>query len=67
MVFSATGNLTVLSILAQRKVRASSRINIMLAHLAIADLLVGLALEAYRTCGDVWEDQFFNTHSSTAP
>nr|XP_040240563.2 adipokinetic hormone/corazonin-related peptide receptor variant I-like isoform X1 [Anopheles coluzzii] len=40
MVFSATGNLTVLSILAQRKVRASSRINIMLAHLAIADLLV---------------------------
>lgn len=40
MVFSATGNFTVLSILAQRKVRRSSRINIMLAHLAIADLLV---------------------------
>ncbi|XP_035783587.1 gonadotropin-releasing hormone receptor-like isoform X1 [Anopheles albimanus] len=40
MVFSATGNIKVLSILAQRKVRATSRINIMLAHLAIADLLV---------------------------
>ncbi|XP_058057773.1 adipokinetic hormone/corazonin-related peptide receptor variant I [Anopheles bellator] len=40
MVFSAMGNITVLSSLAQRKGRASSRINIMLAHLAIADLLV---------------------------
>ncbi|XP_035895039.1 gonadotropin-releasing hormone receptor-like [Anopheles stephensi] len=62
MVFSATGNLTVLRILAQRKVRASSRINIMLAHLAIADLLVtflmmpleiGWAYTVRWTAGDV--------------
>uniref|UniRef100_A0A182KFU5 G-protein coupled receptors family 1 profile domain-containing protein n=1 Tax=Anopheles christyi TaxID=43041 RepID=A0A182KFU5_9DIPT len=62
MVFSATGNIKVLSILAQRKVRASSRINIMLAHLAIADLLVtflmmpleiGWAYTVRWTAGDV--------------
>uniref|UniRef100_A0A182P4E4 G-protein coupled receptors family 1 profile domain-containing protein n=1 Tax=Anopheles epiroticus TaxID=199890 RepID=A0A182P4E4_9DIPT len=53
MVFSATGNITVLSILAQRKVRASSRINIMLAHLAIADLLIGWAYTVRWTAGDL--------------
>jgi gonadotropin-releasing hormone receptor len=40
MVVSAIGNITVLSILLRRKQRNPSRLDIMLTHLAIADLLV---------------------------
>ncbi|XP_054277217.1 adipokinetic hormone/corazonin-related peptide receptor variant I-like [Macrosteles quadrilineatus] len=39
-VFSAIGNITVLSIILRRRRNSSSRINTMLMHLAIADLLV---------------------------
>lgn len=40
MVISAIGNITVLTVLIRRRMRGSSRIEIMLTHLAIADLLV---------------------------
>ncbi|XP_018328749.1 gonadotropin-releasing hormone II receptor [Agrilus planipennis] len=40
MVFSAIGNITVLVLLIRRKRTTPSRINNMLVHLAIADLLV---------------------------
>uniref|UniRef100_A0A336MWG0 CSON007059 protein n=1 Tax=Culicoides sonorensis TaxID=179676 RepID=A0A336MWG0_CULSO len=40
MLISAIGNLTVLTILIKRRMRGSSRIEIMLTHLAIADLMV---------------------------
>lgn len=40
MLISAIGNLTVLTILVKRRMRGSSRIEIMLMHLAIADLMV---------------------------
>ncbi|KAF4527498.1 hypothetical protein B566_EDAN015435, partial [Ephemera danica] len=44
LVISATGNITVLSLLLQRRRKAHSRINTMLLHLAIADLLVTFLL-----------------------
>ena len=40
MVISAIGNSTVLTLILRRKSSKISRINIMLMHLAIADLLV---------------------------
>ncbi|XP_026464476.1 gonadotropin-releasing hormone receptor-like [Ctenocephalides felis] len=40
LVISATGNVTVLALLIRRRRRNPTRINIMLMHLAIADLLV---------------------------
>uniref|UniRef100_A0A1Y1LEK9 G-protein coupled receptors family 1 profile domain-containing protein n=2 Tax=Photinus pyralis TaxID=7054 RepID=A0A1Y1LEK9_PHOPY len=40
MVFSAIGNITVLVLILRRRRKTPSRINIMLMHLAIADLLV---------------------------
>ncbi|XP_059486559.1 adipokinetic hormone/corazonin-related peptide receptor variant I-like isoform X2 [Neocloeon triangulifer] len=43
-IISATGNLTVLCLLLQRRRGARSRINTMLLHLAIADLLVTFLL-----------------------
>ncbi|XP_046661780.1 adipokinetic hormone/corazonin-related peptide receptor variant I-like isoform X2 [Homalodisca vitripennis] len=39
-VFSAIGNITVLSIILRRRRKSTSRINTMLMHLAIADLIV---------------------------
>lgn len=42
MVVSAIGNITVLFILLRRKPRTPSRLDIMLTHLAIADLMVSL-------------------------
>lgn len=42
MVFSAIGNITVLVLLIRRRRKSSSRINSMLMHLAIADLLVSV-------------------------
>jgi hypothetical protein len=44
LVISATGNITVLSLLLQRRRKTHSRINTMLLHLAIADLLVSINL-----------------------
>lgn len=40
MVFSAIGNTTVLVLILRRRRKSPSRINTMLMHLAIADLLV---------------------------
>lgn len=40
MVISAVGNISVLAILLKRMKHSRSRINMMLIHLAIADLLV---------------------------
>lgn len=40
MVISAIGNITVLSIILKRRRTSTSRINTMLIHLAIADLMV---------------------------
>ncbi|XP_044735225.1 gonadotropin-releasing hormone receptor isoform X2 [Chrysoperla carnea] len=40
MVISATGNITVLVLILQRRKKTRSRINMMLMHLAIADLIV---------------------------
>nr|CAI5849087.1 unnamed protein product [Callosobruchus analis] len=40
MVFSAIANITVLVLLAKRRKQSRSKINTMLMHLAIADLLV---------------------------
>ncbi|XP_053696963.1 adipokinetic hormone/corazonin-related peptide receptor variant I isoform X2 [Sabethes cyaneus] len=40
MVVSAIGNITVLTLLIKRRLKKHSRIDIMLTHLAIADLLV---------------------------
>ena len=46
MVVSAIGNITVLSLLLRRRGNAArTRINTMLIHLAIADLLVSLLFE----------------------
>ncbi|XP_055847429.1 adipokinetic hormone/corazonin-related peptide receptor variant I isoform X1 [Episyrphus balteatus] len=44
MVISTIGNTTVLVLLTKRRLRGPSRIDIMLMHLAIADLLVTLLL-----------------------
>lgn len=41
MVISALGNITVLVLIVRRRRKTPSRINLMLMHLAIADLLVG--------------------------
>lgn len=40
MVISAIGNITVLALLIKRRMRTPSRLDIMLTHLAIADLMV---------------------------
>lgn len=40
MIISITGNTTVLCLILQRRRRNKSRINTMLMHLAVADLLV---------------------------
>ncbi|CAH1719304.1 unnamed protein product [Chironomus riparius] len=40
MVVSAIGNITVLTILLRRRMRTTSRLDFMLTHLAIADLMV---------------------------
>jgi gonadotropin-releasing hormone receptor len=40
MVISAIGNITVLVLLIKRRMRTPSRLDIMLTHLAIADLMV---------------------------
>jgi hypothetical protein len=40
MVISAIGNTTVLTILLKRRKRTSSKLDVMLTHLAIADLMV---------------------------
>ena len=40
MVMSSIGNITVLTLLIKRRMRTPSRLDIMLTHLAIADLLV---------------------------
>lgn len=42
MVFSAVANITVLVLLVKRRRQQPSRINTMLMHLAIADLLVSI-------------------------
>lgn len=44
MVFSAIGNITVLVLIVRRRRASRSKINTMLMHLAIADLLVSLPL-----------------------
>lgn len=44
MVVSAVGNITVLTLLIRRRMRTPSRLDIMLTHLAIADLMVSLRL-----------------------
>ncbi len=41
MFASAVGNITVLTAICRRRKKARTRINTMLMHLAIADLLVG--------------------------
>lgn len=40
MIFSSVGNTTVLVLLLKRRAKRSTRIDAMLTHLAIADLLV---------------------------
>lgn len=40
MVISAIGNITVLVTLIKRRLRTPSRLDVMLTHLAIADLMV---------------------------
>lgn len=40
MVISAVGNISVLVILIKRRMRTPSRLDVMLTHLAIADLMV---------------------------
>lgn len=40
MIISAIGNITVLALLIKRRLKSHSRIDMMLTHLAIADLLV---------------------------
>lgn len=40
MIISAIGNITVLTLIIRRRRKTPSRINLMLMHLAIADLLV---------------------------
>lgn len=40
MVISAVGNITILVVLSRRRQKTPSRIDNMLMHLAIADLLV---------------------------
>lgn len=40
MIISAIGNITVLVLILRRRRQTKSRINLMLMHLAIADLLV---------------------------
>lgn len=42
MIISAIGNITVLSLLIKRRLKSHSRIDMMLTHLAIADLLVSI-------------------------
>lgn len=44
MVISAIGNITVLVLLIRRRMKSPSRIDMMLMHLAIADLLVTFLL-----------------------
>lgn len=44
MVISAIGNITVLVLLIKRRMRTPSRLDIMLTHLAIADLMVSWKL-----------------------
>lgn len=45
MVISAIGNITVLVLLIKRRMRTPSRLDIMLTHLAIADLMVSWSFE----------------------
>lgn len=49
MVISAIGNITVLVLLIKRRMRTPSRLDIMLTHLAIADLMVSFC-EASNFC-----------------
>lgn len=44
MVVSTIGNATVLKLLIQRRIKSPSRMDLMLIHLALADLLVTLIL-----------------------
>lgn len=44
MVISAIGNITVLVLLIKRRMRTPSRLDIMLTHLAIADLMVSVTI-----------------------
>ena len=44
MVLSAIGNITVLVLLIRRRQRTPSRLDVMLTHLAIADLMVKLKI-----------------------
>jgi gonadotropin-releasing hormone receptor len=46
MVISAFGNITVFTILLRRRLRTPSRLDIMLMHLAVADLMVSLAFSS---------------------
>ena len=56
LVISVCGNITVLVNLIRRRHISNPRVNIMLTHLAIADLLVSLAslVFFYRLTKDVW-------------
>ncbi|XP_065078136.1 adipokinetic hormone/corazonin-related peptide receptor variant I isoform X1 [Ochlerotatus camptorhynchus] len=62
MIISAIGNITVLALLIKRRLKSHSRIDMMLTHLAIADLLVTFlmmpleiawAFTVYWTAGDI--------------
>ncbi|KAK7867737.1 hypothetical protein R5R35_002242 [Gryllus longicercus] len=53
MVASAAGNLTVLTIILRQRGRARSRVNHMLMHLAIADLLIAWAATVSWRAGDL--------------
>lgn len=50
MVFSAIANTTVLVLIVKRRRKTPSRINTMLMHLAIADLLVSRARKLWKYC-----------------
>lgn len=46
MIISATGNLTVLSqLLKRRRAARASRLDLLLMHLAVADLMVGITFK----------------------
>lgn len=65
MVVSAIGNITVLTLLIKRRLKSHTRLDMMLTHLAIADLLV----RKYKLYIRCWSkkkyfDNFWISHSN---